>query len=139
MPATQPKKVAIGTIGYTVCTFTLAVLWHVVLFENQYQAFGYFEGEPNFVIGFGTIVLQGAILSLLYPLVDLEGRSVTRGLKFAAIIGVFFWTSHVLAFVAKQIVEQVSLFIVMETIYLILQFGIFGLLIGLVYRHEDGA
>ena len=134
----QLKKVAIGTAGYTVCTFALAVLWHVVLFENQYQAFGYFEGEPSFVTGFVTILLQGIILSVLFPLVSLNGSAIVRGLKFAALIGLFFWTSHVLAFVAKQIVQQTISFMMMETVYLILQFGVFGVLIGLIYRHEDG-
>jgi len=70
-------------------------------------------------------------------MVSLNGSAVSRGVKFAALIGAFFWTSHVLAFVAKQIVEQTSLFVAMETIFLTLQFGIFGVLIGLVYRHED--
>ena len=130
----QVSKIALGTVAYTVCTFAMAIIWHVVIFEQQYRAFGYIEDEPNFVLGFSTILLQGLVLSFLYPLVRLRGSAVTRGLKFATLIGAFFWTSHVLAFVAKQTVPDTMSFVLMETLYLALQFGVFGLLIGRIYR-----
>jgi len=133
------KKIALGALAYTVSTFALAVVWHLVLFEDQYRAFGYIEGEPNILIGFVTILLQGAILSLLFPLLKLKGSHVIRGLKFAFLIGVFFWTSHVLAFVAKQRMQDVILFVGMETFYLALQFGVFGVLVGIVYRGNESS
>ncbi len=80
-----------------------------------------------------TIVLQGFILSALYPLVRLSGTPVVRGLKYGSIVGAFFWTSHVLAFVAKQALNDAALFIAMESGYLAVQFGVFGVLIGLIY------
>lgn len=130
------KKIALGTIAYTIGTFSLAIFWHVLLFEARYRTFGYFEGEPSFAIGFLTILIQGVVLSALFPMVKLSGNGVARGIKFALVIGVFFWTSHVLAFVAKQTINDVGLFIAMETVYLVLQFGLFGFLIGKLYRAE---
>jgi len=128
------KRIALGTAAYTLVTFPIAVLWHVIIFNRQYLLFGYFEGEPSFVTGVLAIILQGAVLSGLYPLVRLGGQPIRRGLKYAAIVGAFFWTSHVLAFVAKQEVPNTLLFILMETAYLFIQFGVFGVLIGLIYR-----
>lgn len=128
------RRIGIGTAAYTFVTFPLAVTWHVVLFKSLYEAFGYFEGEPSFLLGLLTILIQGLILSALYPHVSLSGSGLHRGLKFAAIIGGFFWTSHVLAFVAKQAVAQAPLFMAMETGYLALQFGIFGILISQIYK-----
>ncbi len=130
------RKIALGATAYTVVTFTIAVLWHVVIFETQYLSFGYFEGEPNFLLGFVTILVQGVVLSMLYPMVQMPGSSTVHGLKFALIIGVFFWTSHVLAFLAKQEMQDAVKFAIMETFYLALQFGIFGLLIGRIYRQQ---
>ncbi len=131
------KRIALGTIAYTVGTFALAVVWHVVLFEDRYRAFGYIEDKPNFLLGFVTILLQGFILSVLFPLFRLKGSSLVRGLKFAFLTGLFFWTSHVLAFVAKQDVQQAGVFVAMETFYLALQFGLFGVLIGLIDRYVE--
>ncbi|MCI0612170.1 hypothetical protein L0244_04190 [bacterium] len=123
-----------GTLVYTAVTFPIAVVWHVTLFKDLYQSFGYFAREPNFVLGLLSIVIQGVLLSWLFPLVRLSGTSVKRGLKFIAIVGPFFWTSHVLAFVAKQAFVDATLFVAMETGYLTAQFGVFGLLLGLIYR-----
>ena len=127
-------KLVMGTAAYSICTFSLAVVWHVLLFKERYESFGYFEGEPNFLVGLLTIVLQGFLLCALFPMLKAEGSSFRRGFKFAFIIGAFFWTSHVLAFVAKQEVPGASAFIWMETLYLLLQFGVFGLIIGIIHR-----
>ena len=128
------KTLILGTAAYTVCTFSLAVGWHVLLFKERYEAFGYFEGAPDFLLGLLTIVLQGALLSTLFMMLKAEGTALWRGLRFALIAGAFFWTSHVLAFAAKQTVPGVSAFIGMETAYLLLQFGLFGLILGVIHR-----
>ena len=128
------KTLILGTAAYTICTFFLAAGWHVLLFKEMYESFGYFEGEPDFLLGLLTIVIQGALLSALFAMLKAEGTALWRGLRFALIAGAFFWTSHVLAFVAKQTVPGVSAFIWMETVYLLLQFGLFGLIIGVIHR-----
>lgn len=130
-------KLVAGTAGYTICTFMLAVLWHVVLFEERYRSFGYFEGEPSFLIGFAAILLQGMLLSILFPMMNGPPNSFRRGLGFASLAGAFFWTSHVLAFVAKQETPGVWTFVGMETAYLVLQFGVFGVLLGVVHREKS--
>ncbi len=128
------KLTLLGTLAYTLVTFPLAVVWHVVLFKEKYRTFGYFEGEPSFILGLVTIIIQGCVLSFLYPYVVFSGKGIIRGLKYSLLVGVFFWSSHVLAFVAKQVVDSSLSFVVMESFYLLLQFGIYGTLIGLIFR-----
>ena len=132
------KAVTLGTLAYTLVTFPLAVTWHVVLFEEKYIAFGYFKSEPNFTLGLLTIIIQGFILSALYPHVRFTGTNIAQGLKYSMLIGVFFWTSHVLAFVAKQTTNEASMFIAMESFYLLFQFGIYGVLISIIYSKVNG-
>jgi len=127
------KSILLGATAYTLVTFPLAAVWHVVLFESKYTGFGYLDGEPNFLLGFLTILIQGLVLSFLYPKVRFSGSGIVRGLKFSLIVGIFFWSSHVLAFVAKQTVNDALLFVLMETFYLFLQLAIYGVLIGLIY------
>jgi len=100
------KKVVAGTAAYTAVTFPLAVVWHVVVFEEQYVRFGYFDGKPSFSLGLLTILIQGVLLSAMYPRFRLSGSTLVQGLQFAALIGAFFWTSHVLAFIAKQSLQS---------------------------------
>ncbi|MCB1646903.1 MAG: hypothetical protein KDI36_15695 [Pseudomonadales bacterium] len=132
------KLILSGTLAYTLVAFPLAVVWHVLFFEETYRVFGYFQGEPSFSLGLATILIQGAVLSSLYPFVNFSGKGPVRGLKYALLIGLFFWTSHVLAFVAKQIVQNPLAFIAMESFYLLLQFGIYGILIGFIFTKHSG-
>lgn len=128
-----PKLIA-GTIAYTIGTFALAVVWHVVLFESSYVAFGYFGGEPSFALGFLSILIQGFMLSLLYQYFPFRSDGLKGSMKFVFLIGIFFWTSHVLAFLAKRDISMPWKFLGMETFYLVLQFGLFGILLNLIYR-----
>ncbi len=127
------KPILAGAFAYTLVTFPLAVVWHILLFEERYKVFGYFQGEPSFLLGFVTILIQGAVLSFLYQFINFSGNGVIRGLKYSLLIGVFFWTSHVLAFVARQIIQNPIGFVAMESFYLLLQFGIYGILIGIIF------
>ena len=92
------KPVLLGTLAYTLSTFPLAVIWHVLLFEEKYKEFGYFQGEPSFLLGFATILIQGAVLSFLYPFVNFSGKGTIRGLKYALLIGIFFSSINSIVF-----------------------------------------
>ncbi len=129
------RTTLLGTLAYTLVTFPLAVVWHVVLFEEKYHAFGYFDGDPSFVLGFLTILIQGFMLSFLFPHFNLSGNGISKGVKYSLLVGVFFWSSHVLAFVAKQVIDSSLSFIFMESFYLLIQFGIYGVLIGLIHNN----
>ena len=74
------------------------------------------------------------MFSLLYPHLTFKGSVVARGLEYSLLIGLFFWTSHVMAFVVKQIVTSPVVFIAMQSQYFVMQFTIYGVLIGLIYK-----
>lgn len=99
------------------------------------MVFGYFKGEPNMIIGLLTIIIQGFVLSYLWRFVSFSGTSFIKSMKYVSVLGLFFWTSQVLAFVAKQNVENELSFILMETFYLFFQFGIYGLCLGLIHKN----
>ncbi len=127
-------KMLLAAAGYVVIVFPLALGWHLGLFKEKYQTFGYFAGEPNVLAGLAAIVIQGLVLALIYPLFRPGSAGFARAFQFAGLMGLFFWTSHVLALVAKQNVPNAGGFIVMETAYLVAQFGLFALVLGLFYR-----
>ncbi len=131
------KKIILGALAYTIITFIIAVTWHIVLFENQYIAFGYFKGEPNMIVGTLTILIQGFLLTYLYNFISFSGASFVKSMKYVLVLGLFFWSSHVLAFVAKQSVEDEISFILMETFYLSFQFGLYGICLGLIYKNGN--
>ena len=119
-------NVLLSTVSYILIAFPLAVGWHVGLFKEKYQGFGYFDGEPNIPVGLATIVIQGFALALIYPLFHAGSAGAVRALLFVGLMGLFFWTSHVLALVAKQNVPNAGAFVALETLYLVIQFGLYA-------------
>lgn len=132
------KKVILGTVGYGVITFPLAYIWHLVAFKETYQQLGYFSrDEPIIAFGFAAILVQGSILSFIYPYLC-RGMSFGKGaITIALVMGVYHWTMHVLAAAAKQNIEPLPLWFGLETAYLAIQFSLAGLLLAFVYRNSN--
>ena len=121
------KQFLLSTIGYTVITFALAVLWHIVLFTEVYEQIGYIgREEPGFCLGLISILIQAAVLSYLYP-------KFKNGLHLLLVMGVFHWSLHVTAAAAKNQIHNVPLFFGIETLYLAVQFGLAIVLFKWVY------
>ena len=123
----------LSATAYPVIVFPLAILWHIGLFRDRYRAFGYFDAEPDIALGLVTIVAQGVIMAALFVRFSISGGPMRRALVFATGMGLFHWTCHVLAFLAKQSPDMANTFFVMETGYLTLQFGLYALALGAIH------
>lgn len=118
-------------MSYLLVTFPLAVVWHLVLFKGIYEEIGYIgREEPLFALGFLSILIQGFVMAAAFPVAVRRRRSIKSGICYALLVGLFFWTSHVLAFAAKGDVAKLEWFIPMESLYLLIQFGVLGLILG---------
>ena len=136
----QFGKIALGTLGYAAITFPLAYVWHFAVFKTTYDELGYFSREePIVAFGFGAIITQGVLLSLIYPALC-RGKSVVRGaLTLAGVMGLYHWTTHVLAEAAKHPIEPLTTWFGLETTYLAIQFVLGGFVIAFVIRNADSA
>ena len=85
-------KMLLAAAGYVVIVFPLALGWHLGLFKEKYETFGYFAGEPNVLAGLAAIVIQGVVLALIYPLFRSGSAGFVRAFQFAGLMGLFFWT-----------------------------------------------
>ena len=134
----HPSKIILGTFGYLIITFPLAYVWHLVLFEQTYRQLGYFSrDEPIIAFGFGAILMQGILLSIIYPRLC-RGKSLVAGaVTLASIMGGYHWTMHVLAAAAKHPIEPLTTWFALETTYLAIQFVLGGFLLALVYRRTS--
>ena len=67
----------LGFAAYLLPTFPIAFVWHLVLFERKYHALQIYRDEPVIAFGLGSMVIQGAIFSWLFPRVfDAASRFV---------------------------------------------------------------
>lgn len=136
----HPTKIILGTLGYAAVTFPLAYVWHLVLFKTTYEELGYFtRDKPIIAFGFASIIIQGMVLSLIYPSLCRRTSIVRGALTLAGVMGLYHWTMHVLAEAAKHQIEPLATWFRLETTYLSIQFVLGGFLIALVHRSRNAS
>ena len=126
----------LGFAAYVLPTFPIAFVWHLVLFEQKYKALQIYRDEPVIALGLGSMLIQGAIFSWLFPrvFVQRDGLFLKDGLLYGLGMGLLSWSFTTLAVAAKNIMVSVPDFVLLETAFTILQFIIVGPLIALAYR-----
>jgi len=128
------KKFALAAIAYIVVTFAVAASWHLLFFKDLYDQLAIFtRKEPLIPLGITSIVMQSLVLAYLYP-AFYKGRSPAgQGLKFGLLIGVLMASIAVFAEAGKQNVSSLTTWLVFESAYYLLQFGLVGIVIGMIY------
>ncbi|MBI3231852.1 MAG: hypothetical protein HYZ51_02100 [Candidatus Doudnabacteria bacterium] len=126
-------KILFGTLAYIIVTFPLAVLWHMKIFREKYMRWQYFGADVKPMLGLASMIVQGLVLSYGYSVLAVNHSSILFGLGYALVMGLFLWSAHVLAAMGKSSAIRHFEFFTMETIYLAIQFGLYGILISLIY------
>jgi hypothetical protein len=126
----------LGFAAYLLPTFPIAFVWHLVLFEQKYHALQIYRDEPVIVFGLGSMIIQGAIFSWLFPRVFAQtgGSFLKDGLLYGLGAGLLSWSFTTLAVAAKNVMASVPDYVLLESAFTILQFCIVGPLIALAYR-----
>ncbi|WP_269584468.1 hypothetical protein [Roseibium sp. Sym1] len=138
MTFSRPMLALADAVLYVVLTLGFAVVWHLKLFAPLYVSLNWPSPEDADVpLGFVAIVTQAIILGVLFQSV-VEGRGLGRAI--AMLCGtafVFLWSSHVIGDAAKCGFLPKSTFVAVETLYLAIQFVLFGVALALVHRWLD--
>ncbi len=122
--------------AYVVITFALGFIWHLVVFKDVYHRLAIYTriDDPIIPLGFLAMLIQGAVLAYVYPLVTTGSNPIADGIGFGLLMGVFLASSAVIAEVAKQRVTSLRTWFVLESSYYAIQFLLTGLAIAFIYR-----
>ena len=126
-------EILLGTVAYIIVTFPLAVLWHMKVFRTKYMAWKYFGDDVKPILGLSSMIVQGIVLSYGYSVLAVDHSSMLAGISYALVMGLFLWSAHVLAAMGKSSDIRHVEFFAMETIYLAIQFGVYGILISFIF------
>ena len=128
-------------ICYVLVTFAMGFVWHLLVFKKIYDELAIFSrlDDPIIPLGFAAMLIQGAILAYLFPRLRRGGTTLLEGVRFGLLTGVFMASSAVLAEAAKQRVTSLPTWLVLESLYYVIQFGLSGVLIAYVYRDSTKA
>ena len=126
-------QILFGTLAYIIVTFPLAVLWYMKVFRTKYMAWQYFGEDVKPIIGLSSMVVQGVVLSYGYSVLNVVHASLFSGICYSLVMGLFLWSVHVLTTMGKSSKVRHFEFFAMETIYLAIQFTIYGVLISYIF------
>jgi Putative prokaryotic signal transducing protein len=117
--------------AYVVLTFAIAATWHLAAFKDIYDALGIFtRKEPIIPLGVASMLIQGAVVAYLFPLLVNADRPIFSGMKIGLVLGVFMGSNAVLAEGGHQEVASLATWIFLEGTYYVVQFVVVGALLG---------
>ena len=126
-------QILFGTLAYIIVTFPLAVLWHMKIFRTKYMAWEYFGEDVKPILGLSSMVVQGVVLSYGYSVLNVTHASLFSSICYSLVMGFFLWSVHVLATMGKSSKVRHLEFFAMETVYLAIQFLIYGVAISYIF------
>ena len=126
-------EILYGTIAYIIVTFPLAVLWHSKIFREKYMSWEYFGEDVKYQLGFAAMFVQVVVLSYGYSVLNVAHASLLSGICYSLVMGLFLWSAHVLATMGKSSKVRHFEFFAMETVYLAIQFLIYGVAISYIF------
>ncbi len=130
------KKRSLTVLAWVVATFGTQAPSHFLVFRDHYAAVTYLRKETLFQLGVPAMLIQGIVLSVLYARFA-GGKSTTKSaLGFSWLTGAFLVSYTACAEAAKYMVPSVGSWIAVELAVGLVQFTLFGLLLGLIYRER---
>ena len=126
-------QILLGTLAYIIFTFPLAVLWHMKIFRTKYMAWQYFGEDVKPMLGLCSMLVQGVVLSYGYSVLNIARVPLLSGICYSLLMGLFLWSVHVLATMGKNSKVRHFEFFAMETVYLAIQFLIYGIAISYIF------
>lgn len=125
---------ALAIIAALVVSFGTAFVWHLTIFKNLYERLGVLgRMQPIIPLGFVATLLLAIVMVVIYPHIYTGGDALWEGLRFGLVIGVLNIILWVLKFAATQPVSSISTFIITESAFELLQLGLIGIVIALIY------
>lgn len=128
------KRHALTVLAYIVATFVTQAISHFAVNADHYATIQHIRKEPIFQFGILAMIIQGILLSVLYAKVTNTHRSIKSAVGFSWMMGGFLISYMAFAEAAKYTVPSVTSWIVIEIAAGFIQFTVFGILLGFVYR-----
>lgn len=129
------RRFIAATLSYVALSLMWAYPWHMLWFHDVYVDMGAVtRGEPIIVLGLLSLVIQGVVISYLYPRVYRERRKLVHGVQFTFIVGSLIYSVMAFATAAKFAIAPVPQFLVYHTVFQAIQFLLTGTVLGYIYR-----
>ena len=130
------KSYLLAVFAYLVPTFITGFVWHLVAFHDVYIRLNLYRPDPIIPFGLASMIVQGLIFAWAYPrLFDTERSSWVRGAVRAGLIyATLSWSFTTIAVAAKYPMTSISEYVLIETLFTVVQFALVAPLMALAWR-----
>lgn len=134
MEARRPATIALTVLAYVVITFGVQGASHFAINTAHYAAIPIMRTDPLIPMGLASMLIQGSIFALLFPVFARGAATVSSGVRFSWALGGFLASYIVLGEAGKYAIPSLSSWIAVEGSVAFVQFTAFGVLLGLIHR-----
>ena len=139
MEPRKPATIALTVLAYVITTFGVQGTSHFAVNKDHFAAISIMRPEPMIALGVASMIVQGLIFAYLFPTFRRAQHPVRSALAFSLTIGAFLASYIVLGEAGKYAVPSVSSWIFVEGSAALVQYSIFGVLLGLLHRRPASA
>lgn len=136
MASRKPVAIALTVLAYVLTTFAVQGGSHFWLNADHYAAIGILRAEPIVPMGLASMLIQGLIFALLFPLCARGAVTIRDGVVFSWVLGGFLASYIVLGEAGKYAIPSIGSWIAVELSVAAVQYTVFGLLLGLIHRRD---
>ena len=127
-------KHLISVLAFMGVTFGVQGVSHFLLNKDHFAEIGFLRESPIMPLGFAVMVIEGLILSLALTRLAPTAPSLRDAMMVSLAFGLFLGSYIALTEPAKYAVPSILDWIKVETTASTIQFGVFGVLLGLIHR-----
>lgn len=133
------KSFFLAVLAYVVPTFIIGFVWHLVAFHDFYARLEIYRSDVIIPLGLASMLIQALAFAWAYPRLfstrrqDWARSAALSGLVFA----VLSWSFTTLAVAAKNKMDSVPDYLLIESGFTFLQFALVAPLMALAYRRMD--
>jgi hypothetical protein len=133
-------RFTLGVLAYLVPTFALGFVWHLILFNNYYEALGVYRSDIIIPFGFFSMLIQAVIFAWICAklFARQNGSFWSPALAYGALGAALSWSFTTLAAAAKNVMTSVPDYILIETSFTVVQWLMVAPLTVLVFFRPTG-
>ena len=130
------KPYLLAVFAYLVPTFITGFVWHLVVFHDVYIELKLYRPDPIIPFGLASMIVQGLIFAWAYPrLFDTaRGAWASSAVRAGLIYAALSWSFTTIAVAAKFPMTSISEYVLIETLFTIVQFALVAPLMALAWR-----
>lgn len=127
-------KPALTVFAFMLVTFGVQGTSHFVINTEHFSTIDFVRADPVLPLGFAAMIIQALVLSFVMLTLWPNGATIRQGLGVSISFGLFLGSYIALAEPAKYAAPSIPAWMLTESTASLVQFSVFGLILGLIYR-----